>query len=455
MKKIIISLILTIFIGISILIVWNNVIISTITLDINPSIEINLNRDEKVINVKALNNDAKDIIENLKGKTMVESINVLTNNLIEKGYIEDKQVMILLHSEGKIDNKNILNIVSKSFNEKDIFTEIIVVDNITKEDIKFAKMNNISAAKASYINSIIDDNQQIDKNNLIDKSVRELSETKTTGKYCEAGYSLEGDFCLKEIKRENASNGMVCPQGYYEYNNVCYEEIPIEEKDNYICRDEFTLNGTKCLRTNVLNAEPTKYLCEKGESKTRAEMNLTDVNSGDANDIVCVDLSTATHPVTPCELPPGDPTERMSYGGKCYWHRAPVLPEGCPGSIKVAGECWQDASNIYICEGYRDGKQYKSKNEYCEHSIKYIEPIVTEYKCPEDYVLNGNKCEKEESEDAMHERYCKEGYSLVNNDRCINYNKTTNKENGLVCNKENERLKGNQCITYEIIDAIR
>ncbi len=41
----------------------NNQIMSTITLDINPSIEINLNKDNKVISVIALNEDAKDIVE--------------------------------------------------------------------------------------------------------------------------------------------------------------------------------------------------------------------------------------------------------------------------------------------------------------------------------------------------------------------------------------------------------
>ena len=72
-KKIIISIIgcLILIIGIIGFIIWNNNrIVSTFTLDINPSIEINLDKNDKVKSVVALNEDAKGIIgKDLKGKT--------------------------------------------------------------------------------------------------------------------------------------------------------------------------------------------------------------------------------------------------------------------------------------------------------------------------------------------------------------------------------------------------
>ena len=73
MKKIIILLVIIILllvVGIFGYIKYTNKIVSTVTLDINPSIEINLNKSNKVVNVIALNEDAKDIIgSDLKGKT--------------------------------------------------------------------------------------------------------------------------------------------------------------------------------------------------------------------------------------------------------------------------------------------------------------------------------------------------------------------------------------------------
>ena len=455
-KKIVIPIIILLVsvIGIIGFILWNNRIVSTITLDINPSIEINLNKNNKIKKIQALNDDAKEIITNdLKDKTLEETFNLLIINLIDKGYVDNNSIEVILYTNGKITKEEVAKQIEFEFGKENVHTEVIIIKNITNEDKKIAKKYNISPAKASYINSINKENNNIMIENLINKPVKELRETKDTGNYCNSEYMLEGDFCLKEIDRVEANPGKVCKEGYYEYNGKCYEEVPSIEENNLLCPNEFTLNDTKCTRTIIINATPSKFSCEKGESKTRLELNLTNDNSGDANDIVCVDYSNATHPVTPCELPASDPTERTFSGGKCYWHKAPVIQEGCPGKIQVDGFCWDDASNIYICAGYRDGKQYKSKSEYCEHSIKYIDPTVTEYTCPKDYTLNGNKCEKQEIDDPMHERTCPNNYTLVNNDRCINYNKISEKVDGFVCDKENTKLKENTCIIYDIVAA--
>ena len=116
--------------------------------------------------------------------------------------------------------------------------------------------------------------------------------------------------------------------------------------------------------------------------------------------------------------------------------------------------CWDDASNILICEGYRDGKQYSSRSEYCENSIKYIDPTISEYKCEDKNAkLDGNKCILEEIEPANHKRICPSGYTLVDNDRCINYDNTQNKISGYSCEDNNSKLVNDTCIIYEIIEA--
>lgn len=52
----------------------------------------------------------------------------------------------------------------------------------------------------------------------------------------------------------------------------------------------------------------------------------------------------------------------------------------------------------------------------------------------------------------MEERLCSNGYILEDN-QCVNYSKEVAKEQGLKCDKENTKLKGDYCITYEIVDA--
>ena len=453
-KNIIIIVTCLILIGIIGFIMWNNRTVSTITLDINPSIKINLNKNDKVNRVIALNGDGKEVIKgSYRGRELDETLKSIFNNIYDEGYIERDNVDVLLYITGNINNAEVHHMINDSLEGKEVTINIVTIDSVTKEDEKLAKKYRISSSKAAFINSILKENENIPEDVLMNKAVRDLFEAKERGKYCPDGYFIEGDFCLRETNRINATPGMVCPGGYREYDGVCYMDNPGEDTGKLFCREEYTLEDEKCTRMVYMDAEPVKYKCESGEEHTRLEMGLTNADAGNANEIVCVDLSNATHPVSPCELPASDPTERMTYGGVCYWHRAPVIETGCPGKIQVAGECWDDASNILICAGYRDGRQYQSRSDYCEHSIRYIDPVVTEYKCPGDYTLNGSRCEKKEEEPPIHERTCPSGYSIVEYNVCIDYNQTTDKIDGYICDMPNTRVNGNTCIIYEMIDA--
>ena len=84
-----------------------NTVVSAITLDINPSIKLELNKDNKVINMIALNEDAKDIVlSNYEGNSLESVINDVTNKLIEKGYAQDKLV-ILVDTSGTITSDEV------------------------------------------------------------------------------------------------------------------------------------------------------------------------------------------------------------------------------------------------------------------------------------------------------------------------------------------------------------
>jgi len=290
-KKIIIPIVvvmLILIIGLVGFVLWNNRIVSTITLDINPSFEINLTRNELVRSVVALNDDAKDIISSdLKGKSLDDTLESITNNLANN--YDNNNIDVILYTEGKIQDEDVASKVEFIFGKKDIHAEVIVIEKITKEDKKLAKEYNISPAKAFYIKSITDNNDNISIEDIANKSVTELKETKITGKYCDKGYTLEGDWCIKEIDRVKASGGEVCPKEYYEYNGKCYGETASIESENYICRDGFKLDNNKCVKEITENAIPTKYSCTKGTSKTKAEAGLTFATAGDANDIVCDD----------------------------------------------------------------------------------------------------------------------------------------------------------------------
>ena len=82
-------------------------VVSVITLDINPSIKLELDKDNKVINMIVLNEDAEDIVlSNYEGNSLEDVINEVTNKLIEKGYAQDKLV-ILVGTSGTITSDEV------------------------------------------------------------------------------------------------------------------------------------------------------------------------------------------------------------------------------------------------------------------------------------------------------------------------------------------------------------
>lgn len=457
-KKLIIAIVICLMLIVGVVCLLNirtkDKIFTTITLDINPSVEINLNKNNKVISVKALNKDAKDIVsKDLKGKSLDAAIDSITKNVIDKGYVDGDHVEVIIYSDGKVKNEEIENKIKDSFIKNEIAVDVISIKSISKEDKALAKELNISPAKAAYIKSITDENKNVKAEDLANKSVNELKETKETGRYCDSGYTLEGDWCVKEIEIIDPSEGEICPEGYMDYEGICYKEIPSNEKeDSLLCRDEFNLVGKDCIRRREIDAVVTEYTCPVGEIRTEAEVGIASWGSGPANNPVCVDSNSITRPVTVCELPASDPTERLYSGGQCYWHRAPVIESGCPGKIQVDGFCWDSAEGIYLCPNGNNNNT-RTVDDYC-YVVLDVLPVPNGYRCDEeDMRLEGSICVKEEKEEPEKERYCETGYTLVNHDRCIKLDDTVDKVNGLVCRGEDERLKDGKCYKYEVVEA--
>ena len=412
--------------------------VSTITLDINPSIELNLSKDNEVLSVKAINDDAKEIINNVEGKTLSEAFTIITKNLYDKGYLEDREAIILIHSSGDITNNEIEKELRNSLEKEGVHTEIYFADNITKEDEELAKKYNITPAKANYINAITKEYENITPDQLIDKPIGELLETKGSGLSCEEGYSLEGGVCLKEKERINATTGDVCPDGYYEYNSKCYDETRILEGDKEVCNEGLTLENGVCTNTTTYKAEG---VCENGEYRSDQDKCTDKVYIGDATEF-CRD--------------PG----RTLYEHKCLATK-PTINGGCLGSDKLLnGKCVNTIDDYYASEYKCPNGQMNSNADgsllYPDNKC-YEEKLVDpkEYKCNKDFTLKGKECVITTNEKPRKEQYCPDGYTTVDFGRCINLNKEVKKESGFVCNTENSRLRGDVCIIYDVKDAIK
>ena len=176
---------------------FDDVAIYTITLDINPSIKIELNKDKKVINVIALNDDAKEIInEDFKGKTFEEEIEILSVNLNNKHLLEDATIIV---SSENIDEEELKSVINNSFQTKSI-TYDLIIPKITETAKENASKYNISEGKAAYLESIINENPKLNIEDIATFSVKEIYDKINTIKEEENKNNKPNDNTISQNK---------------------------------------------------------------------------------------------------------------------------------------------------------------------------------------------------------------------------------------------------------------
>ncbi len=82
----------------------NNSVYSTVTLDVNPSIEIKLTEKEKVLEVNPLNDDAVTVLGDMdfKNSSLDVTVNAIIGSMVRNGYIDELSNSILI----SVDSKN-------------------------------------------------------------------------------------------------------------------------------------------------------------------------------------------------------------------------------------------------------------------------------------------------------------------------------------------------------------
>ena len=171
---------------------------SVISLDVNPSVEIKANKNEKVLDVIALNKDGEKILENmnLKKVEVNTAVNAIVGSMVKNGYISDVKNSILISVENKDKlageklQKELANNVNEVLKENKI--EGAILSQSYKENTKqvedIAKENNISEGKTKLILDILDEGlrnkngQLVTFEQLSNLTINELNTIATTKK---------------------------------------------------------------------------------------------------------------------------------------------------------------------------------------------------------------------------------------------------------------------------------
>ena len=157
---------------------------STVSLDVNPSIEIKVNQKEQVLEVNAKNEDAQIVIGNMdfSGSTLDLTVNAIIGSMLRNGYLSDIANSILI----SVDNNNtakaaelqkkLTDEINQLF-QNNTFSGAILSQSISPnaELQTLADTYQITLGKANLIQQIVNQNPLYNFEDLVSLSINELN----------------------------------------------------------------------------------------------------------------------------------------------------------------------------------------------------------------------------------------------------------------------------------------
>lgn len=139
-----------------------------IEIDVNPSIELAVNKQDRVLRVDALNEDAQAILEGMELKNMNvdTAVNAIVGSMVRKGYLADAASTVLVSVDNKDAAKaaalrnDITVCVQKTLQEENRQAKVIRQEYSKKNGVKsdvaaLAEQYGIPYGKAQFISRLI------------------------------------------------------------------------------------------------------------------------------------------------------------------------------------------------------------------------------------------------------------------------------------------------------------
>lgn len=167
--------------------VWRNMnqkVLAVVDIDVNPSIELSINVKEKVVDVTAVNEDGKAILDDmdLKGSDVKTACNAIVGSMLTKGYLNDKSNSILLsvssgdQAKGRAIETELSDGINSYIGNSSITPAVLGQYVEDSDDLKeFAAGNGISTGKAQLIRSLLETGgTKMTEDSLLSLSTQEL-----------------------------------------------------------------------------------------------------------------------------------------------------------------------------------------------------------------------------------------------------------------------------------------
>lgn len=193
-----------------------NAVASVVSLDVNPCVRLEVNREEKVLSATPVNDDANQILDgmDLTGTDLEVAVNAVIGSLLKHGYVDELANSVLISVEdddltrGAALEEKLTGEISQVLESASINGAILSQSFATDDALQQkAEEYGISQGKAALIQTLVDSSSHLTFESLVGLSINELNLLANS----EAAADLTGQNGEQESIR---STGTASQSGY-------------------------------------------------------------------------------------------------------------------------------------------------------------------------------------------------------------------------------------------------
>jgi len=222
-----------------------NEVASIVSLEVNPSIELRINKEEEVLEANAMNADAEEILSGMKleGVDIHTATNAIVGSLLKHGYIDElaNSILLSVEDEDSVRGDTLQETLSREINailngasvNASILSQYVEGEGVDAVSHEY----DISHGKAALIEHILQANKQYTFEELSKLSINELSlvvsnpknqveDIKTTGEATKGAYiggEKANEIAFAHSGVEESSVYELEVEIDYEYHKMVYD----------------------------------------------------------------------------------------------------------------------------------------------------------------------------------------------------------------------------------------
>ena len=232
----------------------NYKVASIISLDVNPSIQITANRKEKVIDVKALNEDAEIVIGDMdfKNSDLDIAVNAIIGSMLRNGYLNELANSILISVDGsdQAESEKLQARLTEEINsllQTETFSGAVLSQTVAadKELSNIAEQYGITVGKARLIQEIMKYNTRYTFEGLVPLSINELNLLMESANILPESIESVGTASSKAyIDKDSASDIALSHAGISDISSVYKFETELDTEDGLMVYEiDFAFDG--------------------------------------------------------------------------------------------------------------------------------------------------------------------------------------------------------------------